>query len=79
MNSSYKFIQKFWSMSEQIIELTKKTHNKKNENLDVFTNQIINKINQALEKFRYNIIIATYHEIYSFIKKLQTTMKIMKT
>ena len=70
MNSSYKFIQKFWSMSEQIIELTKKTHNKKNENLDVFTNQIINKINQALEKFRYNIIIATYHEIYSFYKKI---------
>ncbi len=70
MNSSYKFIQKFWSISEQIIELTKKPHSKKNENLDIFTNQIINKINQALEKFRYNIIIATYHEIYSFYKKV---------
>ena len=31
---------------------------------------MINKINQALEKFRYNVVIATYHEIYSFYKKI---------
>ena len=36
MNSSYKFIQKFWSMSEQIIELTKKTHNKKKRKFRCF-------------------------------------------
>jgi leucyl-tRNA synthetase len=38
--------------------------------LEIFTNQIIHKINQALEKFRYNVIIASYHEIYSYYKKI---------
>ena len=41
-----------------------------NQDLEIFTNQSINKINQALEKFRYNVIIATYHEIYSYYKKI---------
>jgi leucyl-tRNA synthetase len=70
MISSYKFIQKFWLLSEKILEITKSKSISKNEELEFFTNQIINKINQALEKFRYNIIIASYHEIYSYYKKL---------
>ena len=69
MISAHKFIQKFWSLNEQIIEITKSEKFKKSEELEVFTNQIINKTNQALEKFRYNVIIANYHEIYSFYKK----------
>ena len=70
MISAHKFIQKFWSLNEQIIEITKSEKFKESEELEVFTNQIINKTNQALEKFRYNVIIANYHEIYSFYKKL---------
>ena len=41
-----------------------------NDELEIFTNQIINKINQALKKFRYNVIIASYHEIYSYFKNI---------
>ena len=70
MKSSYKFIQKFWVLNEQIIELCKNNSECYNEKLDIFTNQALNKINQALEKFRYNVIIATFHEIYSYFKKL---------
>ncbi len=70
MKSSYKFIQKFWLLSEEIFKISKLNIDTKNEELEVFTNQIINKINQALEKFRYNVIIATYHEVYSYYKKL---------
>ncbi|MDB3888532.1 leucine--tRNA ligase [Candidatus Pelagibacter sp.] len=70
MISSYKFVQKFWLLSENIIEVTKSEPTSNNNQLEIFTNQIINKINQALEKFRYNIIIASYHEIYSYYKKL---------
>ena len=70
MISSYKFIQKFWTLSERIIKITKFNSAPINEELEIFTNQIINKINQALAKFRYNIIIATFHEIYSFYKKV---------
>ena len=41
-----------------------------NNEIEIFTNQSINKINFALEKFRYNVIIAVFHEIYSFFKKI---------
>ena len=70
MKSSYKFIQKFWVLSEQIVELCKNNSENYNDELNIFTNQAINKINQALEKFRYNLIIATFHEIYSYFKKI---------
>ena len=75
MSSAYKFIQKFWFLNEQIFILTKKEGLKKNEELEVFTNQSINKINQALEKFRYNVIVAVYHEVYAFFKKITETNK----
>ena len=70
MSSSYKFIQKFWTMSEQISLLIKKDSSQINKGIDIFSNQAINRINSALEKFRYNVIIAIFHEIYSFFKKI---------
>jgi len=70
MISSYKFIQKFSSLSEEINTISKKESNEVNEKIEIFSNQTINKVNQALNKFRYNVIIATYHDIYSFYKKL---------
>ncbi len=70
MISSYKFIQKLSILSEQIYEISKLKSKNDNEKIEIFTNQTINKVNQALDKFRYNIIISTYHEIYSFYKKI---------
>ena len=70
MKSSYKFIQKFWLLSDQIIKVIEFNTKKNNDDLNFFTNQSINKINQALAKFRYNVVIATYHEIYSYYKKI---------
>ncbi len=78
MISSFKFVQKFWSLSEKIIRITKLEISSDNTELDIFTNRAINKINQALEKFRYNIIIATYHEIYSFFNKITVSNKNFK-
>ena len=73
MISSYKFIQKLWSLNEQILELSKKQLQKKSNEFDFQTNNAINKIDNAIEKFRYNIIVATMHEIYSFLKKIVDT------
>ena len=70
MSSSFKFIQKFWLLSDEAISLITKEKNNSKKEIDVFTNQSIDKINFALEKFRYNVIIAVFHEIYSFFKKL---------
>ncbi len=75
MSSSFKFIQKFWSMSGKIIENTKLKKIETNSKIEMFTNQAIDKINFALEKFRYNVIIAVFHEIYSFFKKISDENK----
>ena len=70
MASSYKYIQKFWQLNEKIAQIIKKDKAKPNSEIDFFTNQSINKINIALENFRYNVIIAVFHEVYSFFYKL---------
>ena len=75
MISSFKFIQKFWSLTEKVYQITKLEKCSSKEELDIFTNRTIDKINQALEKFRYNIIIANYHEIYSFFNKMAQANK----
>ena len=74
MVASYKFIQKFWTMHQKILIKTNNQNKNKlknfNENLEEFTNQIINKINISLDKFSYNVIIANLHEIYNFFNKI---------
>jgi leucyl-tRNA synthetase len=75
MLSSFKFIQKMWDLSEKIYEILKFKHEEDNEKINFFTNQIINKINQSLEKFRYNVMIANFYEIYSFFRKIAEEKK----
>ncbi len=70
MSSSYKFIQKFWIMCDQAFKIIKNKKYDSNKSIDIFTNQAIDKINFALEKFRYNVIVAVFHEIYAFYKKI---------
>ena len=70
IESSYKFIQKLWNLHLKIIEECKKNHEKDyNQEMDKFTNKFIKKINQNLENFSYNVIIANIHEMYSFFIK----------
>jgi len=70
MSSAFKYIQKFWIMNEKISSILKQEKLELNKELDIFTNQAIDKINLALEKFRYNVIIAVFHEVYAFLNKL---------
>ena len=65
MASSYKFLQKLWSLHQKILN-KKSDKNKKNDEMEIFTNQIIQKITNNLENFHYNVIIANLHEIYRF-------------
>ena len=67
--AAYKFVQKFWLLHNKIINNNKKFTVFNNE-LEEFTNQIINQINLNLEKFRYNVLIANFHEIYNFLNKI---------
>ena len=72
MISSYKFIQKFWTLHKKII--IKLSENKKSEqikqnSLNQFTNILINKVTKNLEKFHYNVIVANLYETYNFLIK----------
>jgi len=75
MIASYKFIQKLWVLHKKIKEILndeieiEDKKNEKTEELNKFTNQIIQKITNNLEKFNYNVIIANFHEIYNYFSK----------
>ena len=75
MIASYKFIQKLWVLHKKIkailndeIEIEDKK-SERTEELNKFTNQIIHKITNNLEKFNYNVIVANFHEIYNYFSK----------
>ena len=65
ISASYKFLQKLWILHKKII-LNKKKCSEFDEDLEKFTNQIINKINNDLDRFGFNVVIASIHKIYSF-------------
>jgi len=71
MVSSFKFVQKLWTLHSKIkIKLSNK-NNSSEEDLEFnkFTNQLINKITDNLENFSYNVIIANMYETYNFLIK----------
>jgi leucyl-tRNA synthetase len=67
MESSYKFLQKLWSLHQKILNKKSELSTINNE-IEIFTNEIIQKITNNLENFHYNVIIANLHEIYRFYK-----------
>jgi len=66
--SSYKFIQKLWSLNKKLNEEIQKNHLEDSSNkIEKFTNLFIKKVTQNLNNFSYNIIIANMHEMYSYL------------
>jgi len=68
ISSSFKFLQKLWSLNEKIINNKKKFSNFDNE-LEKFTNQIIKKLSDDLDRFGFNVTIASIHKIHSFLNQ----------
>jgi len=75
MLTSYKFIQKLSGLTEKIFEIFELKPEIKNEKINIFTNQVIDKANQSLQKFRYNLLVALFHEVYSFFRKISEENK----
>jgi len=77
MMASYKFIQKLWTLNSKILDKIKDSdETNRNEKLTKFTNQLIYKVTQNLEKFHYNVIVANFYEMYNFlIKEIQKPIK----
>jgi leucyl-tRNA synthetase len=77
MLASFKFVQKLWILNSKVLEKIKNTDETTEEgNLNKFTNQLIYKITQNLEKFHYNVIVANLYEMYNFlIKEIEKPIK----
>ncbi len=70
MMASFKFIQKLWTLNSKILgKIKDNNQDDEGKNLTKFTNQLINKITQNLEKFHYNVIVANLYEMYNFLIK----------
>ena len=68
MVSSYKFIQKLWTLHNEImINIKKENLGEIDLKIEKFTNQTIAKITNNLDKFNYNVIIANMYETYNYL------------
>jgi len=71
IKSSYKFIQKLWTLNQKIIKEIEANHQpNQNNNLEKITNKFIQDITQNIENFSYNKIIANFHEVCSSLNKV---------
>ena len=68
ISASYKFLQKLWALNEKIIS-NKKKPSKFDQDLEKFTNQIIKKFTDDLNRFGFNVVIASIYKIYTFYNK----------
>ena len=77
MIASYKFLQKLWILNSKILKkIDLNNSDVENEKITKFTNQLIHKITQNLEKFHYNVIVANLHEMYNFfIREIENPIK----
>jgi leucyl-tRNA synthetase len=70
MAASYKFIQKLWVLHGKIKEkINKNNSNVSSIDISKNTNKFISKINNNLDRFHYNVIIANIYEIYNFLNQ----------
>ena len=71
ISSSFKFLQKLWSLNEKILEKIGKNEksDEKKDELELISSLFIKNVQYNIENFSYNKIIANFHELYSAINK----------
>ena len=68
--SSLKFIQKLWTLNLIFTEeINKNNKEDVGDELVKFTNKFIKKVTDDLENFHYNVIIASMHQMCSYLSK----------
>tara|TARA_B100000767_G_C19709767_1_gene512227 strand:+ start:1 stop:1239 length:1239 start_codon:yes stop_codon:yes gene_type:complete len=67
--SANKFLQKIWNLNHLISVRKENSLDKKlEEKFEIVIDNFINKIDNAINNFRFNVAIAHFYEIYKFIK-----------
>ena len=70
MSASFKFIQKLWNLNLKIIEKIKNDFEKDSSNkVEIFTNKFIKRMESNLTNFSYNVVVASLHEMCTFLSK----------
>ena len=70
IEASYRFMQKLWTLQNKIVEeIRLDRQENQNEVLDKITDEFVNNVEKNLESFRYNKIVANFHEIYTLYSK----------
>ena len=76
VNSSNKFLQKIWNLNQSIINRKETEVNKKDEsNFIDKINLYVNRIDENISNFQFNVAIAQFYEIYRFLND-STNLKI---
>ena len=71
MNSSYKFLQKLWSLNSKIEKKIIEKNSEDTDNiLEKTTNQFVDNVTKNINKFSYNKIIANLYELYASLIKI---------
>jgi leucyl-tRNA synthetase len=69
VSSANKFLQKIWNLNYLISVRVEKKINKLNENkFDIYINNYLNKIDNSINTFRFNVAISYFYEIYKYLK-----------
>ena len=70
ITAAHKFIQKLWTLHQDIKKKISDSREKDDKNkVTEFTNQLIDKVTNNLNKFNYNVVIANFYEAYNFFNK----------
>ncbi len=70
VNSANKFLQRFWDLNNQIINLNDSSSNKsKDTKFEISINIFMKKVTKSIERFQFNVSIALFYEIYRVLKK----------
>ena len=73
IEGSYKFLQKLYNLNKLIIERDEIEFRSEDEHeLDKKLNSYLEKINDLISNFNFNVVVANVHEIYNlFSSSLQ--------
>ena len=69
VNSANKFLQKIYNLTHLILNKTdKKTIKEIDNKFDLEINNYVNKIDNSIKEFKFNVSIAHFYEVYNIFK-----------
>ena len=69
VNSANKFLQKIYNLTHLILNKKDKQNNREVDNkFNLEMNSFVNKIDNSIKEFRFNVTIAHFYEVYNIFK-----------